>query len=210
MMSMTEVKGHYCFDCKMCGECCTGDTEVYLNLYDLYKICIYLKLDHTEDLFQRGLVRPAIAENGSWIPRIQFRKKPFQFCPFVINDMDDDFHLKCYCRLHPHLKPLVCRMAPIGRIIDCTSGEIHYVSIPPVRECPGMKSYHLSTIAELEQELGTEFDYDYRYYMILDSIINTTIWTEEVTRALYYFSVTDSFEPVLEHLEEQYCHGKVI
>ena len=207
---MELIKDHYCFDCRMCGECCTGNVEVYLNLYDLYKLCMYLRLDYTGDLFQRGLVRPAIAENGSWIPRIQFRKKPLQFCPFLINDLDDDFHLKCYCRLHPHLKPLTCRMAPVGRIIDCNSDEINYVFIPPAEGCPGTKSIHLCKIKDLEKELKQELDYDYKYYMILDSIINTKVWTQQVTEKLYYFHTTDPFEKILEQLEQRYRVGSVV
>ncbi|MCW8965688.1 MAG: hypothetical protein OQK82_03240 [Candidatus Pacearchaeota archaeon] len=209
-MDMEIIKNHYCFDCKMCGECCTGNTEVYVNLYDMYKLCTYLKLDHTRDLFERGLLRPAIAENGGWIPRLQFRKKPLQFCPFVINDMDDDFHLKCYCRLHPNLKPLICKLAPVGRIIDCNTEEINYVSIPPVKTCPGMKSNHLRIIEDLEKDLQDELDYDFRFYMILDTIINTTEWTREITEELYYFPVNESFETVLEDLEYRYCAGNVL
>lgn len=183
---------------------------MYLNLYDLYKLCIYLKLDHTGDLFKRGLVKPAIAENGSWIPRIQFRKKPLMFCPFLINDMDENFKLKCYCRLHPHLKPLACRMAPVGRVIDCNTGDIHYVCISPVEGCPGMKSMNLCKIEDLENKLHLELDYDYRFFMILDAIINTTVWTKKVTEKLYYFPVTGSFVTVLEKLEHRYRASSVV
>lgn len=204
------IKDHYYFSCRMCGECCTGNTEMYLNLYDLYKLCTYLKLDYTGDLFTRGLVRPAIAENGSWIPRIQFRKKPLEFCPFLINDIDENFKLKCYCRLHPGFKPLTCRMAPVGRVIDCYTEATHYILLSPVQGCPGMKSMHHCTISNLENELEQELDYDYRFFMILDAIINTTVWTKKVTEALYYFFTSEPFETVLEKLEHHYRVSSVV
>ncbi|MBN2531518.1 MAG: hypothetical protein JXB88_01435 [Spirochaetales bacterium] len=209
-MDVTIIKDQYFFSCMMCGECCTGKTDIYLNLYDLYKLCNYLKVDYTGDLFERGLVKPAIIENGSWIPRIQFRKKPFSFCPFLINNMDENFKLECYCRLHSYFKPLACRMAPVGRIIDCSAEETRYVLISPAAECPGMKSLDLCKIADLENELKHELEYDYRFFMILDAIINATEWTEKVTEKLYYFSTAGSFITILEKLENQYRASSVV
>jgi hypothetical protein len=82
--------------------------------------------------------------------------------------------------------------------------------MPPVRECPGMKSMNLCKIEDLENDLKRELDYDYRFFMILDAIINITVWTKKVTEKLYYFPTSGPFEAVLEGLEHQYRASNVV
>ena len=80
------MTGEQVFSCTLCGECCSGNMEVFLNSYDLYKIGRFFNKHHTKELFDSNLLEWAPGQNGLTLPRIRFKKKPFPFCPFLIND----------------------------------------------------------------------------------------------------------------------------
>lgn len=127
------------FACTRCGECCRGDQVVRLNGDDLELLCLFLGLDVPGDLYRRGVVRDVL-EDGLYLrPRLVFRKKPFPFCPFLENDMDDDGCLKGRCMLHPGFKPLVCHLAPLARTVETgpEGSRETWDFVLPVPDCPG-------------------------------------------------------------------------
>jgi len=169
-MKQKNIDENYQFRCSCCGDCCSGNMDININLYDLYKIA--LKLDHssTEELFHQKLVTLVEGQNGAWIPRIQFRRKPFSFCPWLINDLGDEGVLRGFCSLHPHDKPLVCKLAPVGRIADLTEGSERFVLTAPTENCPGMESGCENSLAELKEELRKELDLEFRFFAILEKM----------------------------------------
>jgi Fe-S-cluster containining protein len=103
------------FNCKCCGDCCSGDMDIFLNHYDLYKIAAHLGMKSTRELFERKLVELKEGQKGLLLPKLLFKTHPYRFCPFLVNDLDEDNVLKGYCSLHPFTKPLVCILAPTSR-----------------------------------------------------------------------------------------------
>jgi len=169
-MKQTIIDEVFLFQCSCCGECCSGNMDININLYDLYKIAQKLGFPSTEQLFHQKFVKLAEGQNGAWIPRINFRRKPFPFCPWLINDLGDDSVLRGFCSLHPQDKPLVCKLAPAGRIADLAGGSEQYVLTAPTENCPGMESCCENSLSELKKELRHELDFELRFFALLESM----------------------------------------
>lgn len=111
---------------------------------DLKLLVRYLALSSIRDLKTKGLVslhRETLGGGRSvWRPRIRFRTRPLVQCPFLVNDLGAGSY-RGLCSLHPHHKPLVCRLSPLTREVDDPgSGAVTetWSTVPPVEGCPGM------------------------------------------------------------------------
>lgn len=190
------------FDCSCCGDCCSGDMDIFVNIYDLYKITKYLGYKNSKELFESRLFKFIPGQNGLSLPKINFKTKPYKFCPFLTNSVDDDLNLKGFCTLHPLNKPLVCILAPISREIDIESSSNKFYITYPSNHCNG-KIYREDEYVKIASEkMEMELIYESRYYKILDNILSNGIINYE---SIYYFSIKKSIEEILSNIESFSC-----
>ncbi|MBN2736719.1 MAG: hypothetical protein JXR70_07035 [Spirochaetales bacterium] len=198
--------GHFNFDCQLCGECCTGAMRVQLNLYDLYKMAKHLKLSSTHSLFQKGLVQLVEKDQRYWIPIIKFKKWTIPYCPFLVNSMDEQEVLHGICSLHPKDKPLICSMAPLGRIIDFQNQSVEYCVTAPLEDCPGMGKKRENNIQEILDFHEAELNYQFVYYQMLDSLPNWKASKEMYLGEIYSFTTVPSFDEVFTSIKNNLIH----
>ncbi len=206
-MSFPIIQSSYHFNCTQCGNCCTGDQKVNLNLYDLYKMAVYKGFNHTRQLFDETLVHLVQGQNNAWVPQIKFKsfkqkaaETSLLFCPFLINELDEENNLKGLCRLHPDKKPLICSLAPVGRILDLKDESEDFVFVKPAPDCPGVNSTKINLLADLKKVLQIELDFERRFYKILNKI-NEDTTKEFLLENVYSFQTDISFEKILTELE---------
>ena len=195
-MSFIPIAESYKFSCTMCANCCTGDQQVLLTPYDLYKMGRFLHLSNSRQLFEEGWVKLVKGENDVWRPQIRFRSKPFKYCPFLTNELNEDGQLKGRCQLHPQNKPLVCAMAPVGRIVDTEKKKDEYVFIKPAPDCPGMNSRQENRLQDLLKTHRKELDYQWRFFEILQEAKELKLNAKESLSLLYTFSLSDKYEKI--------------
>jgi hypothetical protein len=195
----------YSFECFLCGCCCRGHTKIQLNPHDLWKMAVYCGYNTTEQLFKDKLIICEKGQHDILMPYIRFKKKPFSFCPFLINKCDDTLQLeRGLCALHPRYKPLVCSMAPLGREIDFETGTISYLFIPPAQGCPGLKSHHSKHLKNVTATLAEELDYEERYFRILQYICHLPDSAQREIEELYFFNTKAEFPKKFEEFEKRY------
>ena len=180
------------FTCTLCGECCSGSMKVFLNPYDLYKMGRFLKLSHTEELFEKKLITWDLGQNGITLPRILFKTYPFSFCPFLINDFNENDGLRGRCSLHPDHKPLVCYLAPLTRELDLESGEDSFGFVPPHPDCPGCGKGERVDKETVKQERKDELEKEILYYRRLSRLSKES--PEEIP-SLFLFDLTIPYSP---------------
>ncbi len=184
----------YRFSCTLCGECCSGEMRVFLNPLDIFRIGRFLKLEHSSELFKRRLLMLDKGQNGLQLPRIRFKEKPFLFCPFLINDFDEERGLRGLCSLHPEHKPLVCRLAPLSRHLDLNSGEEEFEFILPHPDCPGGKTDRILDPDRERDLLAEDLGLETRYYRLLSA-------HEEDPGFLWNFPLDQPYKNLIEEWE---------
>ena len=185
------------FSCSLCGECCSGSMRVFLNSYDLYKICRFLKEKHTTALFERQLVEWGEGQNGLKLLKIRFKSHPFPFCPFLINNFQEETGLRGLCSLHADHKPLICKLAPLTRELDLDTGEDKFGFIPPHADCPGCGRGDPVDKGSVKRDLQEELNYETAYYRLLRE------YAEKKTgdlREPFLFSPDRPFQEILNDL----------
>lgn len=190
------------FNCLCCGDCCSGNMSIKLNIYDLYKMGKHLKLNSTKELFDKKILCFKTGQNSIFIPEIVFKTSPYKFCPFLINDLNEDMVLKGYCSLHPFIKPLVCILAPISKLYKTVDKSINYSSTIPTENCSGEFYGNDVPIEDLLKPVKDEIIYENQFYDILDSIMINEI--ENYREDLYYFNLEDSFIKTFNNLRKTY------
>jgi hypothetical protein len=165
--------------------------QVFLNPYDLYKIGRHLKLSHTKELFDRKLVEWASGQHNLTFPKIRFKRFPFPFCPFLINDFDETSGLRGLCSLHPDHKPLVCQLAPLTRELDLKKDSDTFGFIPPHPNCPGCGRGELLEEDQIREELKDELNWERLYYQNL--FIASGKDPEKIT-TLFLFNLNSSWK----------------
>ncbi len=200
-MKQIQIDEIYKFKCRCCGDCCSGNMEININIYDLYKISKYLKFNNSGDLFKKDLVKLVNVQNDCWTPQINFKTVPFAFCPWLINDLNDDNLLRGFCSLHPGDKPLICKMAPAGRVVDFDKNDIVYKLTSPTESCPGMNEKSENKLSELKNDLKKELDYEHRFYQILDKIREHHFSAETMLEQFYCFDTDTDFDTVFFNME---------
>lgn len=183
------------FDCKCCGDCCSGSMVIKLNLYDMYKMAKHLKYNNTKQLFTNGYLKLTKGQNGIEIPQIVFKKYPYPFCPFLINDLNEDMELKGFCSLHPYKKPLVCILAPTSKLYNSKTNCNEYSFTKPTENCPGeLVGEDLSIDIHL-QPIKDEILYENEFFTILDMILEKKI--KGYTEYLYHFNTEQPFQEII-------------
>ncbi len=200
-MSYKTINDIYYFECSKCANCCTGDTQILLDFYDLYKMGRFLNLRHSGQLFKRNYVFMTQTENEMWRPQLRFKTKPFSFCPFLTHQMDEMGKIGGLCRLHHRNKPLVCASAPIGRRYDFRGDTIEYIFHSPAPDCPGMQSNKINHVGDLDKEYEKEFLYQEITFRILENIPFAKI-TKEAIKKLFSFPINDDFDSIFNKIKK--------
>ena len=195
-MNYIKIANTYNFECTMCANCCTGDTQILLDFYDLYKMGRYLNFSNSGKLFKKNYVFLTKTENDMWRPQLRFKKKPFSFCPFLTHQIDNSGKIGGLCQLHPDNKPLVCATAPIGRRYDFEADAIEYIFHPPAPDCPGVQSQKQNYIGELDKNYKREFRYQEITFRILENLRDENN-TKEKMQALFSFPLYNDFNSIL-------------
>jgi hypothetical protein len=141
--------------------------RVFLNPLDCYRIARFLNLDSTSDLFTRDYIAFPEDSKGPERPKILFKTFPITFCPFLVNRLEEDGHFLGLCSLHPDSKPLVCRLAPVGREWDTESGREQYVFIPPMPGCPGTENPRRVPLSNCLKPLKDDLEWEIRFFRLL-------------------------------------------
>ena len=204
MSSFQIIDDTYLFECTKCGNCCTGDIRISLNLYDLYNMARFLKMESTRELFDQNyiiLFQPE--EHKVWLPEIQFKTKPLKFCPFLINEADDKNYIQGLCSLHPEHKPLICAMAPVGRVLDFDDNSDQFVFMKPAMDCPGVdekKENHLSDDIKIYSE---ELNLQKWFFRILERLKEVDYSMDFYLANLYQFKVDQNFSDIITSIEDR-------
>jgi Fe-S-cluster containining protein len=134
----------FSFKCQVCGVCCTNKA-IRIAPYEALRLARHLKITTTE------VYRTYTEEDGAIL-----RNKPDGTCIFL-NSRG--------CGVHPD-RPLVCRLFPLGQIID-GEGEPRYASMPLHPDCLGLFDTDGTVDSYLEAQ-GTRpyFHYDHIYSSI--------------------------------------------
>ena len=209
MNEFTIIQNRYNFKCTKCGNCCTGDIRIQLNPYDLYKMARFLDMKSTCELFDRRYVRLFSHEQGVWAPEIQFKTGPFKFCPFLLNNLDENEQFEGLCALHEKHKPLVCTMAPIGRTIDFEDNREEYVFIDPAPDCPGIDSDKENNLMDILEKCDRELYYQRKFFRILENIKDFGLSKSYYLENLYYFNIRPDFNEILDLLENKFINTAI-
>ncbi len=202
--SFPEISNGFYFECTLCGDCCVGQQEVLLNWYDLYKMARFLGFEHTHDLFAEKWVELAQDPGHSvWRPRIRFKEKPLRFCPFLINELQDDGQLKGYCQLHPEHKPLVCALAPVGCRYDSETKHTDFMLVPPTEDCPGMQSEQWNDLQAYLRPFKEELNFQSLFFEVLEQLKNKNCPREQYEKVVFSFPVKETFAMALQTLRGQ-------
>lgn len=185
------------FDCKCCGDCCSGSMEIRLNLYDMYKMAKFLNFKNTEQLFTKKYLKLVKGQNDLDIPQIIFKKVPYAFCPFLINDLNENMELKGFCSLHPYIKPLVCILAPTSKVYNSETNKNEYDFTKPTENCPGELKGDDHSIENILQPVEKEIKYENDFFNILNIILDKNIGN--YTQPLYFFSTEQSFQLTIDN-----------
>ncbi|MBI9101897.1 MAG: YkgJ family cysteine cluster protein [Spirochaetales bacterium] len=178
------------FECLTCGECCSGTMEVFLNPMDVIILAKHLKMNNTKDLWEDGYIVTAGGQNGTLIPRLKFAGLSPGFCPFVVNNWDEETScLKGTCSIHGKAKPLICRLAPIAREVDLDENEEEYFLKEPVIGCPGCKEQTEVNVGSYVETLGPELDLEKRWFTLLKTGLDRKVSPEDMLKKFFYIEL---------------------
>lgn len=171
----SHAEERFAFACSGCGSCCRGAMTIRLNLADLQRMAGYLGFERTGQLFEGGFVEELPLEQGiGFRPALRFIEKPSRFCPFLENVLDDgNWTLTGRCRLHPDLKPLVCKLAPLGRevcIDDALRALEQWVFTEPVKDCPGCRVEQLQRVTDWAAAHTRELALETQYFRVMERL----------------------------------------
>jgi hypothetical protein len=164
----------------------------------------FLGYTNTKLLFEKNWVKLAQGQNGIPVPRIKFRQKPVPFCPFLINEQTDDDHWIGLCTLHPHHKPLICALSPLGIETDFSMGITSYSFMKPDPDCPGILHDEDGYLYDMLNDYHPEIQYHTRYLDILDHLVAMRFKDESVIMNINCFDVHADFDNTLQTIEQQF------
>ena len=203
MESFKVINDTYYFDCTKCGNCCTGEIRITLNLFDLHKLARFLGMNSTRELFDKNYVHLFKHEHDVWLPEIKFKTSPLKFCPFLINDVDDKKYIQGLCSLHPDHKPLICALSPVGRIIDFYDDSDQFVFIKPATDCLGVDSEKMNRLSDDIAQYTSELSLQKRFFKILEQLGEAEYPEEYYTENLYLFPIHLEFHEIIQSIEEK-------
>ncbi|WP_456406870.1 YkgJ family cysteine cluster protein [Caldithrix abyssi] len=200
------IEKTFAFRCTQCADCCTGDQTVFLNLFDLYKMAQYLRLNHTALLFSKKIVAlKKDTQNDVYRPVIRFKSRPFKFCPFLINEWGENGKITGWCRLHPRHKPLVCSLAPVGVRFDAAEDSLQFLLVPPTDRCPGLKEAPVQILEEYLAPYQQEIAFQNLFFKVLECVKSNGWSAAQFQHNLYAFSLQKPFAETLEDILRVHC-----
>ncbi len=210
MSSFPIIDNTYLFECTKCGNCCIGDIRITLNPYDLYKMAHFLKMKSTCELFDQNYVCLfKHHEHNVWLPEILFKTSPLKFCPFLINDADDKNYIQGLCSLHPEYKPVVCSMAPVGRILDFEEFTDQFAFLRPAPDCPGVEEQKENHISEDIAAFSDELNLQNRFFRILEQLNEVDYSKEYYQENIYQFNVDLDFYKIIKSIEDKLIQSDI-
>ena len=144
---------------------------------------------NTGELFSQGLVETRRDDNGFWRPYIRFRQRPVRMCPFLQNSVTATGSIQGKCILHPFDKPLVCHLAPLGRILDLETNHEQWQVYEPAPGCPGMGIGELRTLSQELSPFQSRLDAEAEFFAELEKLSPTCIDEAEAIVRLFSFEV---------------------
>jgi Fe-S-cluster containining protein len=185
------------FECTACGDCCRGDIDIFLNAQDLWRMLGFTGFSAVRELFDASLVTRHSLKGGGYRPKIKFKTRPAVFCPFLENSISEENELKGNCKLHPTYKPLVCKTAPFGRVIDDT-GENQWWFTEPISGCPGCAGLKTNSVSDLIGEHSSDFVLEQRYFEVLDHLQSIYAPISEWDRFHFGIRIDERVEDYIE------------
>lgn len=116
------------FNCKRCGKCCTGRSDIILNPFDIYQIAKGLNMTTDEVIKNYCIV---YCGSGSCLPIVVLKEDERGLCPFLKFFTDQG---KFGCSINT-FKPGACMMHPIGIVRSFEKGnsdklEKQFIEVP--------------------------------------------------------------------------------
>lgn len=115
------------FNCKRCGQCCAGRSDIIVNPYDVYQIAKELNITMQDVIMNYCSIHHG---NNSGAPIVTLKEDERKLCPFLKFFSEEG---KFGCSIN-NSKPGACILHPIGvvRSIDTKTNtqEIHYIEVP--------------------------------------------------------------------------------
>jgi hypothetical protein len=139
----------FSFKCQVCSACCYGKF-IRISPFEALRIARYLGLTTTEFYTK-------YTEKGGTVLRV----KPDASCIFLTSKG---------CGVHP-ARPLLCRLYPLGQIVD-KEGKERFGSMPPHPDCLGVIGADGTVETYLEsQEAETDFYFDKMYAAVYKQMV---------------------------------------
>ena len=181
------------FRCTVCGECCRGNQNVWLNPTDLLRLAGHLGYKDTGRLIDERIVVIEAGEHGVSRARLRFRRGPAgPACRFLVNDLDEHGRLWGKCSLHSSdAKPLVCRLAPLSRSVETSGGVEEWREVPPVIGCPGWGRNPPTadgreiSVPELPAALRADLNAEVKFFRQLETMTDQGVSHDPVVEMLY-------------------------
>ena len=163
------------FHCTMCGKCCINRDDILLNPKDLFNISKELGLKPIETINQYC---DTYIGSDSRFPIVRLQPKgSIQRCP-LLKDRK--------CSVHK-VKPTVCAMFPIGRVlsfdpkkksaVDVTPGEVSYIFVNP--GCGDVAETHTVREWLSDFDIPSEDAYFVKWQSHLTDLSRFLIWVEK-------------------------------
>ena len=201
LLNSEDEDGSFQFDCSACGCCCRGEITIHLNLWDLQRMAGYLEYETCAELFSNGIVEEITLEAGGFRPAIRFKENlNTQFCPFLENRLEDNGELLGLCKLHPDLKPMVCKLAPVGRELDLEeSGEstVQWLFTEPVSGCPGCRVPQSNLLDHWIAPHHKELELEVAYFHVMERLLTAGAKMERFREFHCDLTVVESVEDYL-------------
>jgi hypothetical protein len=177
--------------------------NVFLNIYDLYKLLKFTGYTKSEDLFKNKIVELIIGQKDALVPKIRFKRSALVFCQFLENELSEKNILYGKCKLHPNKKPLICKLSPIARQIDLSTEEIKYKLLEPAPGCPGMDQPEQNDLSNILSILVDELEFENRFYILLEALRSKQNAQNLIINMFYHISASIPFEKTLSSLEKR-------
>ena len=143
----------FSFACRACGVCCRNKI-IRVAPYEALRLARNLGLATTE------FYRTFTSEGGGVL-----REKPDGTCVFL----DDKS-----CRVHQD-RPLVCRLFPLGQIVDKQGREL-FGAVPLDPDCIGLRGVDATVASYLESQAAEPyFRYERAYSVVFKKMLKTLV-----------------------------------
>ncbi len=197
-----ELSDNFPFECKLCGECCSGTMKVFLNPMDVLILASHMKFKHTTELWENNYLITEEGQNKALLPRMKFAGLSPGFCPFIINNWNEETScLKGICSLHRKAKPLICRLAPVAREVDLDDETEEYFIQIPVTGCPGDGSNINNRVEEYLAPFRKELDWEKRWFELLKRGLDSDIPRDELLKLFFHFPLPVEMDTLLQSWE---------